>query len=93
MTNEFSDVLPDYGIAEWWRLGCEVKNRSVALKLKSNLGHTRTLRMGKLLSLVDGRLEEKMDDRGQSSDGLCRPPNHSTLTKDLNRTAQSGQPS
>ena len=61
MTHEFGTVLPDYGPARSWRLGCQVTNSTVFLAIKSDTGHTRTVRMGRLLRMAEGRITESVE--------------------------------
>ena len=61
MTNEFSAVLPDFGLARSWSLGCQIDNSSVLLAIKSDRGGTTMVRMGRLLRMAEGRISETVE--------------------------------
>jgi molecular chaperone DnaK len=61
MQKSFRDVLPDFGHAQTWQLGCKISNSSVMLGIKSDTGKVKSVRMGRLLGMVAGRLDEMME--------------------------------
>ncbi len=57
MTQKFHEVLPDFGRASSWRLGCVLDEGTALLCMKSNLGREETISMGNFMSMMEGRLE------------------------------------
>jgi hypothetical protein len=57
MTQTFRDMLPDYGRASWWHLGCVLDEGTALLLMKSNLGGRGRIRMGNFMSMMKGELE------------------------------------
>lgn len=58
MRQDFSRSLPDFRHATSWHVGCVVDDSTVILKLRSNTGMTNSIRMGQLLSMVQGRFDD-----------------------------------
>jgi len=58
MAKSFEQTLPDHGNAKRWQLGCKVDNGTVWLALKSETGESKTIRIGKLLRMIEGRIED-----------------------------------
>ncbi len=62
MKTEFSLALPDYRHARSWRLGCVLEEGTAILKLLSDTGHPKSIRMGDFMAMSQGHLEEAVID-------------------------------